>query len=307
MNRNEDEGIGKKAGGKHQEKQMLTEIVQKARRMIIKGDVDQASREITDLLALPEIVQTFHDSAIELLPAYITLAEAQVCKGGSKLKRGEKLLIVAYWNLLKQTSEENKSAAEQSLVTPRELESYRASLHKAFGRLFTAQTRYADAIKELAQGIYLECNEFGPESIQVCSSYFYLGSIMQKQDKKEEASAFYQKIIEIWKKAIQGSLENQQALEDEGEDIKVVVSYYDEAKEYFKHILLFFEMELGPQDGLTAECNTSYALIMFRTGNLMVAIEFIDKAYYAFMARLGEFDPKTKEVGELMAKINEVQ
>jgi len=67
------------------------------------------------------------------------MALAYICKGGSKAKKGEKLLIVAYWNLLKQTSDENKNAAtEQSLVSDEELKMYRAMLHKTFGRLFIA-------------------------------------------------------------------------------------------------------------------------------------------------------------------------
>ncbi len=125
------------------------------------------------------------------------------------------------------------------MVSDDELELYRASLHKAFGRLFTAQQRYVDAIKELSEGIYLECKQFGPETVQLCSSYFYLGSIFNKQEKKEECKSFYQKIIEIWKKHIMSELEDE--ADPETDEI-----YFDEAKEHLKNILLFFEVELGP-------------------------------------------------------------
>jgi tetratricopeptide (TPR) repeat protein len=229
-----DDKNSERKQSKEEVKAMLGEAVKRAKRQIIRGDVDSASRELKEVMDhITETQQVFHDSSIELLPAYITIAEAYVHKGGSQLKRGEKILIVAYWNLLKQTSEENKTGADQG-VSERELEQYRASLHKAFGRLFTAQTRYQDAIKELAQGIYLECNEWGPESIQVCSSYFLLGSIFQKLERKEEASAFYQKIIEIL-----GELKHEDGSEEEEDDF-----YFEEAKEfYLKHILLFFEVE----------------------------------------------------------------
>ncbi len=133
----------------------------------------------------------------------------------------------------------------------------------------------------------------------MCSSYFCLGSIQQKLEKKDEASAFYQKIQEIWKKHILTDLEEGDVLERvENEDL-----YLDEAKEYLKHILLFFEVELGPQDNLTAECNIAFALVMLKDQNSMVALEYLEKAYYAFLGRLGEFDTKTKEVGELIKKI----
>ena len=89
--------------------------------------------------------KTFGENSIELLPAYFILAEANICMGGSRLKKAEEFLIAAYWNLLKFTSDENDKGGnniqEDALVTKEELESYKASLHKTFGRLFLAQNR----------------------------------------------------------------------------------------------------------------------------------------------------------------------
>lgn len=50
----------------------------------------------------------FEEDSVYLLPAYFILAEANVCMGGPRLKKAEELLIAAYWNLLKKTSNENK-------------------------------------------------------------------------------------------------------------------------------------------------------------------------------------------------------
>jgi hypothetical protein len=82
----------------------------------------------------------FSDQSIELLPAYFVLAEANICLGGSRLKKAEEFLIAAYWNLLKFTSEENEKGggSEDALVSKKEIEQYRAWLHKTFGRLFLA-------------------------------------------------------------------------------------------------------------------------------------------------------------------------
>ena len=86
--------------------------------------------------------KVFGENSIELLPAYFVLAEANICMGGSRLKKAEEFLIAAYWNLLKFTSDENDkgsgSGQDDALVSKEELESYRASLHKTFGRLFLA-------------------------------------------------------------------------------------------------------------------------------------------------------------------------
>lgn len=39
----------------------------------------------------------------------------------------------------------------------------------------------------------------------------------------------------------------------------------------------------------------------------MIAVEFLEKAYYILMNSVGEFDPKTKEVGELVKRVEELQ
>jgi hypothetical protein len=43
----------------------------------------------------------FEDKDLELLPAYLLLAEANICKGGNNLGNAEAFLIAANWNLLK--------------------------------------------------------------------------------------------------------------------------------------------------------------------------------------------------------------
>ena len=73
-------------------KQQLDHAVHYAKFQIIKGDISTAIRALTENIA--RAAEVFGDSALELLPANITKAEAFVCKGGSGLKKGEKLLIV---------------------------------------------------------------------------------------------------------------------------------------------------------------------------------------------------------------------
>jgi hypothetical protein len=49
------------------------------------------------------------------LPAYFILAEANVCMGGARLKKAEELLIAAYWNLLKKTSNESNGSPQDEM------------------------------------------------------------------------------------------------------------------------------------------------------------------------------------------------
>jgi hypothetical protein len=87
--------------------------------------------------------KVFLEDSIELLPAYFVMAEANICLGGTRLKKAEEFLIAGFWNLLKFTSEENEKggAPSDSLVSKKELDQYRACLHKTFGRLFLAKNK----------------------------------------------------------------------------------------------------------------------------------------------------------------------
>ena len=64
--------------------------------------------------------KVFEDDALELLPAYLILAEANICLGPTRLKKAEEFLIAAYWNLLKNSSDDAK-ANDMSLVTKEDI------------------------------------------------------------------------------------------------------------------------------------------------------------------------------------------
>lgn len=110
--------------------------------MIIQNRVEEANKLVYEKMTDTIKNKIFGENSIELLPAYFVLAEANICMGQSRLKKAEEFLIAAYWNLLKFTSDENekggdaKAAQDDVLVSKEEIERYRASLHKTFGRLF---------------------------------------------------------------------------------------------------------------------------------------------------------------------------
>ena len=203
-----EEEANRKRQKREQGKIQINQAVDQAKRYIINGQIDEANRLVYDKMTGAIRQSVFAEDSIELLPAYFVLAEANICHGGSRLKKAEEFLIAAYWNLLKFTSEENEKgggANDEVLVTKKEVEQYRACLHKTFGRLFLAQTRpetHKKALEELSQGIFLECTEHGPESIYLCSSYFYMGELFRKDQMNDEARSYYSKIVQIFKKFI---------------------------------------------------------------------------------------------------------
>jgi hypothetical protein len=50
------------------------------------------------------------------------------------------------------------------------------------------------ALDKLSNAIYLESQFYGPESIYLCSSYFYMGEVFKKEGQVQQAKNFYQKI-----------------------------------------------------------------------------------------------------------------
>jgi len=227
----------------------------------------------------------FNEKSIELLPAYFILAEGNICMGGNKLKKAEEFLIAAYWNLLKFTSDENEKGAnseyDDALVSDLELKRYDANLKITFGRLFTARqggTSTKDALKNLTEGIYKQCSMDGPESPYLCSSYYYLGELYKKEGNVAGARAIYKKICEIWVKFILNEdFEEVQGYNNYSMNLKEI--YYLEGEQHLRNMLMFFEMQFGLQDTVTAEAQYAYGLVALKTGNGLGALEAMHQAH----------------------------
>ena len=160
--------------------------IEQAKKYIIHDQYEDANKIVYDTMSQTIKQKIFNEKSIELLPAYFILAEANIGMGGAKLKKAEEFLIAANWNLLKSGQsgggDDGRAGAEDTTVTKEELERFTASLNITFGRLFMAQNRqnaHEKALEKLTKGIYQECVEFGPESIYVCPSYFYMGQLFQ--------------------------------------------------------------------------------------------------------------------------------
>jgi hypothetical protein len=243
---NNEDDANKKRQRRERGKREITEIVWSAKKMILEKNYieanDRVHRKMMELTKNQNNV--FDEDSIELLPAYFVLAVANIMMGGDKRKKAEDYLISAFWNLLKSGADDgDRATQEETLVTDKEKDLYRAELHKTFGRLNLANNNTADALKELSNGAYKECLEYGPESIQVTSSYYYMGRVFIQKEELENAKSFYLKIIEIWKSFIlEVDLRDLENYDSKSQD----ELYYLEARDQVQDILLFFENELGP-------------------------------------------------------------
>ena len=108
-----------------------------------------------------------------------------------------------------------------------------STLHKSFAKLFTVQKDFKRAREEIAQCIYLEANEFGPEHIALSRGYYLLAKIFALERKFEEAIYIFNKIKEIW----------NNFLNQGGEVLNEI--HLDEGMDVLTKILEFYEIELG--------------------------------------------------------------
>ncbi len=137
-----------------------------------------------------------------------------------------------------------------------------------------------------------------------------MGEVFRKEGDISNARNFYQKIVQIWRKFItEKDLGNTMLMGGNGSEPDYSYTaidryYYEEAQEHLRVILGFFEMHLGgPQDVQTAECQFTFALVLFKNENREEALDQMDKALITFANTLGEFDRKTKEVEVVMKRI----
>jgi len=105
-----------------------------------------------------------------------------------------------------------------------------------------------------------------------------MGTLFKKKESPQSAKSFFSKIIQIWKKYI---LE-QYFANDEPNPQYIDDIHFEEAYEHLKDMLVFFEIEYGPRDVATAECQLTFALIMFKTGNVMGCLEYLQKCQINF-------------------------
>ncbi|XP_004443187.1 PREDICTED: zinc finger MYND domain-containing protein 12 isoform X1 [Ceratotherium simum simum] len=122
-------------------------------------------------------------SSVELVPAYLLLAEASL--GLGRIVQAEEYLSQAQWTVLKSTE---CSHATHSL------------LHRNLGLLYMAKENYEEARYHLANDIYFASCAFGTEDIKTSGGYFHLANLFYGLKKSDLADTLYTKVSEIWDK-----------------------------------------------------------------------------------------------------------
>lgn len=183
----------------------------------------------------------FGEDSIELMPLYFELADGNLKM--KKWQRAEGFLIGAHWTLLKHQPGEGESSSNQE--TEEVLSKLRSRLLRSFGSLFTEIGNFEEALKSLTENIYLESVDKGPEHYSLSGSYYLMGNIFLKIEKKSEALSFYNQMNLIWKRFLSDP-EAHGAHNIKKVDIEQACNELNE-------VLIYIDKELGEGSDLAAD------------------------------------------------------
>ena len=178
-----------------EERNKRFEMVQAIKRALIAMCREEAARHTVQgrfELAIPAGAYAlkfgtsiYGDGKVELVPAYLLLAEANL--GLLDYRMAEEYLTKANWALLKTANCSN---------------ALRSQLRRNFGKLYASQGRYEEALRQLADDVYYSSLMVGPEHIDTSGGYFQLGNVFFAMNRIENALAMFDKVVDIWYKCL---------------------------------------------------------------------------------------------------------
>jgi hypothetical protein len=234
------------------------------------------------LQALRFSMQVYGAGRIELVPAYLLLAESNL--GLKRFKIAEEFLLYANWSVLK---------------TPECANELKSQLYRNFGKLYAAQGRFEDALKQLSCDVYYSALESGPEHIDTAGGYFYMADVFLKQRRLEDALAFYDKCVDIFYKF----LINLKNRPDESIHDYLSESHISEAAEMLSAIVAIRKKHLGQSHLASGEASYALGILKAIVGNHREARFAYEFALSIYKTRLGADNEATSAVRRALEKL----
>ncbi|OCT72719.1 zinc finger MYND domain-containing protein 12 [Xenopus laevis] len=126
-------------------------------------------------------IDVFGLATVELVPAYLILAEANI--GLGHLPQAEEYLSQAYWTVLKTTDCSN---------------AIRSKLHRNLGLLYSAKGEFEESLRHFSNDVYFASEMAGTNHISVTGGYFHMANIFFRQNKMDIADSLYTEVTDIW-------------------------------------------------------------------------------------------------------------
>ncbi|KFP10651.1 Zinc finger MYND domain-containing protein 12, partial [Egretta garzetta] len=164
-----------------------------AREFVLDGKHKEAIPAA--LHALRFSTEVYGSSSVQLVPAYLLLAEAST--GAGRLPEASKYLSQAQWIVLRTP---DCSAALQY------------KLHRGLGLFCAAEGNLEQALYHLANDIYLASSAFGLKSIETSGGYFHMANVFFRQNKMDIANSLYAEVTDIWRAFLVRSVQAQEQI-----------------------------------------------------------------------------------------------
>ncbi|KAM9256308.1 zinc finger MYND domain-containing protein 12 [Cariama cristata] len=147
------------------------------------------------LRALRLSTEVYGSNSVQLVPAYLLLAEAST--GAGHLPQASKYLSQAQWIVLR---------------TPDCSGAVQYKLHRSLGLFCAAEGNFEQALYHLANDIYLASSTFGLKSIETSGGYFHMANIFFRQNKMDIANSLYAEVTDIWHAFLVKSVQAQEQI-----------------------------------------------------------------------------------------------
>ncbi|XP_043102764.1 zinc finger MYND domain-containing protein 12 isoform X2 [Puntigrus tetrazona] len=212
------------------------------------------------LLFLRWAMQVYGPCAVELVPAYLLLAQANI--GLGSLSLANEYLSKAEWTLMK---------------TPGCSHTVLHQLHRTLGRLHAAMGKYTSALTHFANDVYYASEVFGLESTVTSGGYFLLADVFLKQNKPDVAHSLYTEVANSWHahlcKLMDGISQSSTQPEECFDEAQCV-----ETDQMLRCILEFEEQRVKPHPDQSAMLAHSLAMLWLLCNNHTKALEYGKKA-----------------------------
>ncbi|XP_075629562.1 LOW QUALITY PROTEIN: zinc finger MYND domain-containing protein 12 [Balearica regulorum gibbericeps] len=249
------------------------------------------------LHALHFSTEVYGSNSVQLVPAYLLLAEAST--GVGHLPQASKYLSQAEWIVLR---------------TPDCSADIQYQLHRGLGLFCAAEGNFEQALYHLANDIYLASSTFGLKSVETSGGYFHMANIFFHQNKMDIANSLYAKVTDIWHAFLLKSLQVQeQILKSQPEmspftedkkvsDDRMTEAQQSEGIRVLNAVLRIREQAPKPQPGETARVLHALAMLYYLTMDLPKAGELGVRAF-GLVQQLPQQESQ-ETIGRLLKLIN---
>ncbi|NP_001007305.1 zinc finger MYND domain-containing protein 12 [Danio rerio] len=206
------------------------------------------------------IMRVYGSCTVELVPAYLLLAQANI--GIGSLSQAQEYLSKAEWIVMK-TADCSHTVLHQ--------------LHRTLGRLHAAMGKQASALTHFANDVYYAIEMFGLDSIVTSGGYFLMADVFLKQNKPDIAHSLYTEVAGSWHthlcKLMDGISQSATQPDECFNEVQCV-----EADQMLSCILEFEEQCVKPRPEQLTMLAHSLAMLWLLRDNYTKALEYGKKA-----------------------------